>query len=665
MVGASGSGKSSLVAAGLLPRLKDKAVWVRFTPGGAGGNPFRALAGALATTREEQRADDLEMKLRAGPDALAELAAEILKDQPDTAEWLLFIDQFEELFTLVQEPRRGPFIRWLAEAVRTPGVRVVATLRSDFYAHCVAYSELAELLRMGSYPLAAPNLGALYEMISGPAERAGLTFEEGLVAQLLADTGTEPGALALLAFALAELYKAKTDGGRLTQAAYDSFEGVYGAIGKRAEDTFAALEPAIQEKLGEIFRELVEVDERGVATRRRAPLSQVMRSEAAQTLVQSLTEARLLVTSKSEGHEPMVEVAHEALFRSWPRLKEWIQDTADDHRLRRQIRQLADYWEAHERKDEHRWFDNRVVEVVNMLAHLGLQANDFLPLEQDFLGPLDRDRMLTELDDPATSHERRAIIGVRLSLLGDPRLGVGLREDGLPDIVWCPVPGGEVTLEENAGTFPIQPFYIAKYPVTYSQYRTFLEAEDGYHNPDWWRELLVDHPPEKPGRQFQRYDNHPAENVAWFEAVPFCRWLSAKLGYEIRLPTEWEWQQAAMGSEPVNVYPWGVKWDSSLANTYESELGRSTAVGVYPQGASPVGALDMSGNVWEWCLNEYEHPERTALAGDARRVVRGGSWALNQADARAASRHPDDLDARFNDMGFRVLCSSPHLVLNH
>jgi formylglycine-generating enzyme required for sulfatase activity len=99
---------------------------------------------------------------------------------------------------------------------------------------------------------------------------------------------------------------------------------------------------------------------------------------------------------------------------------------------------------------------------------------------------------------------------------------VGLRADGLPDIVWCEVPGGEVTLEGNAGTFTVEPFHIAQYPVTYSQYRAFLEAEDGYHNPAWWRGLWVDRPPEKPGRQFQRYGNHPAENVAWVEAVPFC-----------------------------------------------------------------------------------------------------------------------------------------------
>ncbi|MDS4042074.1 MAG: SUMF1/EgtB/PvdO family nonheme iron enzyme, partial [Candidatus Competibacter sp.] len=221
----------------------------------------------------------------------------------------------------------------------------------------------------------------------------------------------------------------------------------------------------------------------------------------------------------------------------------------------------------------------------------------------------------------------------------------------------CEVPGGVVTLEGNAGTFTVEPFQIAKHPVTHSQYRAFLEAEDGYHHSVWWSGLLgqVD----KPGRQFNRRDNHPAENLCWLEAMAFCRWLGAKLGYEVRLPTEWEWQQAATGGNPANQYPWGPEWDGNCANTYESELSRSTAVGLYPHGISPVGALDMSGNVWEWCLNEYDNPRNVAPAGDARRVVRGGSWDNLQADARAGHRGDAPPNDRVDDAGVRVVCAAP------
>jgi hypothetical protein len=263
--------------------------------------------------------------------------------------------------------------------------------------------------------------------------------------------------------------------------------------------------------------------------------------------------------------------------------------------------------------------------------------------------------MLAELGDRAAGHERRAIIGVRLSLLGDPRPGVGLRADGLPDILWCKIPGGEITLEEEAGTFAVEPFYIAKYPVTYVQYRAFLEADDGFSNSTWWQGLTIGKA-DKPGRQFNRRDNHPAENLAWVEAVTFCHWLSERLGYEIRLPTEWEWQQAATGGDPEREYPWPGGWDSRRANTYESELGRSTAVGMYPQGASLTGALDMAGNLWELCRNEYENTGRTDLDGEACRVVRGGSWNNDQANARAAYRNNIHPDNRNNNVGFRLSC---------
>ena len=236
----------------------------------------------------------------------------------------------------------------------------------------------------------------------------------------------------------------------MTYQAYERFGGVQNAISQRAENTFQALDGAAQAELAPVFRELVQVDERGVATRQRAPCRCWGTRLPRTRLIDRFVDARLLVREPGEDGRPVVEVAHEALFRTWPRLKQWIQDTADDHRLRRQIAQLAAYWHDHDRKDEHRWPDERVVEVVAMREHLKLEPTDFTPLERDFLGPLDREPMRAALDEPATSHEQRAIIGVRLSLLGDPRPGVGLRADGLPEIVWCEVPGGEVTLEEKS-----------------------------------------------------------------------------------------------------------------------------------------------------------------------------------------------------------------------
>ncbi len=667
VIGASGSGKSSLVAAGLIPRLHSGAIegsrdWrcFRFTPGESGDNPFMAVAATFKPVLDAQgqRFGDVAKELRDDPDTFAELVNLALEGRPDWAELFLFVDQFEELFTLVGSGYRGPFIDWLDSATRYGRVRTLVTMRADFYHRCLQWDRLTELLETGAYPLKAPGPGALHEMITRPAERAGLAFDAGLADRILDETGTEPGALALMAFALSELYEARETDGSLTSVAYEGFDGVPGAIAKRAEDTFGKLDDETQAALGHVFRELVDVDEQGVATRRRTPLNRLSASEPAARMVSALTDARLLVTSRAEGKMPVLEVAHEALLRSWPRLKTWIEETADDLRLRRQITQLAGYWSQHDRKEEHRWSDDRVVEVVGMLDHLGLGVEDLPELERDFLGPLDRERMQEALDDSATSHETRAIIGVRLSLLGDPRQGVGLGADGLPDMVWCEVPGGEITLEDEAGTFPVESFYIAKYPVTYVQYHAFLEADDGFRNPVWWQGLPFGEP-DKPGRQFNRRDNHPAENIAWDESVAFCRWLSTKLGYQIQLPTEWEWQQAATGGDRTREYPWPGGWDSSRANTDESGLSHSTAVGMYPRGASAVEALDMSGNIWEYCRNEYDNPSRTDLAGDARRVVRGGSWGYGRAGARAVVRgyvHPNFRNA---GVGLRLSCSAP------
>jgi formylglycine-generating enzyme required for sulfatase activity len=278
------------------------------------------------------------------------------------------------------------------------------------------------------------------------------------------------------------------------------------------------------------------------------------------------------------------------------------------------------------------------------------------PLEEEFIRP-ESERLLKEIDNASTTHQKRVKIGDRLAEIGDPRAGVGLRADGLPDISWCEVPAGEITLEKIDKTFTVDPFYIGKYPVTWIQYRSFLEAQDGYRDKRWW-EGLAERKSE-PGEQYRKLDNHPSERVSWYDAVAFCHWLTKRLGYEIRLPTEWEWQQAATGGDPANEYPWGASWDSDRANTIECGLSRTTAVGLYPQGASPVGALDMSGNVREWCLNEYENPKRVEPEGEKNRSVRGGSWFGALGNARCAYRVNYGPDDRSSGVGFRLCCASP------
>jgi formylglycine-generating enzyme required for sulfatase activity len=149
--------------------------------------------------------------------------------------------------------------------------------------------------------------------------------------------------------------------------------------------------------------------------------------------------------------------------------------------------------------------------------------------------------------------------------------------------------------------------------VTYAQYRAFLEAEDGYSANAWWEDLKQE---SEPAGQLRPYASYPADYVSWYDATAFCRWLSARLGFEVRLPDEWEWQWAAQSGRPDHAYPWGTEWQEGLANTYEAGIGRTTAVGMYPDGRSLQGVYDLAGNVWEWCRNLRDEPRRNEPRGD-------------------------------------------------
>ena len=266
----------------------------------------------------------------------------------------------------------------------------------------------------------------------------------------------------------------------------------------------------------------------------------------------------------------------------------------------------------------------------------------------------------------------RALAGQVLAQLGDDRPGVGVVvQEGLrlPDIVW----GGEVpagayeiggdksayqSFDKQTVTIP-HAFQLASCPITNSQFQCFVEAPD-VENGAWWQGIPDD---EKRFREPQfPYANYPRETVSWYQAVAFCRWLSAKRGETILLPHEYEWEAAARwaGKKTDNrAYPWGMQFDTENANTDEGGVGQTTAVALYPAGRQPeLGLHDMSGNVWEWCRNKYNYPDDEHLDSDVR-VVRGGSWASGQYHARAADRLSSTPDYRFNGIGFRDVVRRP------
>ena len=204
--------------------------------------------------------------------------------------------------------------------------------------------------------------------------------------------------------------------------------------------------------------------------------------------------------------------------------------------------------------------------------------------------------------------------------------------------------------------------------MSYRQYEAFVEDPDGFGNPTWWDSLQEDGLRQQkggPGEQRVEFDNHPRETVSWYDAMAFCKWLSARLDVkDVTLPTEMQWEKAVRGMEGWE-YPWGNGYREGFANIYETyqkagqySLSGTTAVGIYLQGLSPCGALDMSGNVWEWTSSEYrigsERKDSSDVSSSGRRAVRRGSGNNLHFYARAACRGSYGSGARDYDVGFRL-----------
>ncbi len=273
-------------------------------------------------------------------------------------------------------------------------------------------------------------------------------------------------------------------------------------------------------------------------------------------------------------------------------------------------------------------------------------------------------RWMPLMTDPARVPQARAraAIGRAMGRLGlDRRPGVGLRADGLPDIDWVKISGPQPFIYQDARHPGLPSFEIARYPITHAQFQAFIDA-GGYRDERWRQGLEIPEPWEPTWDE----PNSPRENVSWYEAMAFCRWLSAATGDEISLPTQVQWERAARGCEGRE-YPWGT-FESGHMNCRvysdddaEADIGRTSAVGLFPQGATPPpeNVCDLSGNVWEWCLDPYHQSVETGGSNNGSRVLRGGAWDSGPGICRAARRGDDSPDDRGNLVGFRVCRGSP------
>lgn len=259
---------------------------------------------------------------------------------------------------------------------------------------------------------------------------------------------------------------------------------------------------------------------------------------------------------------------------------------------------------------------------------------------------------ITDVINYPNPKERNAISTSLAWLDWDKRFGIGLDAQGLPEIDWLEIPAGEFIYQDGE-RLSLPSFKISRYPITNAQFQAFVQAADGYAAPRWWQGLKK---PETAQQSRWQESNRPVKQVNWYEALAFCRWLSAKTGLNISLPTEQQWEKAARGTDGRD-YPWGNEFESAYCNgNGRRGLGETSAVGIYPQGQSPYGAIDMTGNVWEWCLNKHELSSmiKPGLSEDGR-VSRRGSWDDNSVYLQWGLFVRNLSHFRNDHLGFRIV----------
>jgi WD40 repeat protein len=407
VIGPSGSGKSSVVFAGLIPQLrlgaKDIAPLyiVSFRPG---DRPFRNLATKLVPLLETQMSETdqlleinkLATAMRQGDLTLRDVVTRLLeKNSGDRL--LLVADQFEELYTLCRDAQeRLLFLDSLLEVSdRTPNFTLVITLRADFLGQALSYRPFGDALQYADLKLSPMNREELQAAVEQPAMMLGVTIESGLMERILDAVSAEPGDLPLLEFALNQLWAKQRDA-QLTHAAYEEIGGVEAALARYAEEAYDNLNEEEKERARRLFIQLVRPGEGTEDTRRLATRTEV--GEENWDLITRLADARLVVSSRDEAAgEETVEIVHEALIGGWERLGLWIELDRSFRTWQERLRVSLRQWETSDRDEgallrgaplaeAEGWLQSRPVEVSaaeRVFIQLSLELRDREHKEQE------------------------------------------------------------------------------------------------------------------------------------------------------------------------------------------------------------------------------------------------------------------------------------------
>ncbi|MBF0604530.1 MAG: SUMF1/EgtB/PvdO family nonheme iron enzyme [Nitrospirae bacterium] len=717
--GASGSGKSSLVKAGLLsdlllPGMMERVAVCRnvvVTPTSLGSDLVQGLADALLKDKTHQKGNDNSSHWdQALPemcqDALdwdsASLAKQLRGEQAwipiqqglkvagdaaklteyGVARLLIIVDQFEEIFTQgrITEEGRSEFVGVLDRLARSGVVWVVCVMRSDFIHWLEKMPQLMALTPSDArYSLKPTNLHDLEDIVRRPAQMVGLQFEKdatkgiGLDDVIVQASLTNPGILPLLQFLLDLLWHKKTPERLLTFASYHDLGKLEGAIGRRAEEIFRRLGKEEQASFASIMRLLVTVGDGdgGKATARSVSLSQFGEGTPRRRLVDALLSERLLVAD-GDTQGAQVRVVHEALLTHWPEAAKQIQQDYVDLQLRGRLEQAAARWNLAGKKDKR-----------DLLLPGGFQLQEGRELlkrwSSEELGP----EILAYVKASISSFRRRRmrlILVIVLSVLTLP-VGYGM---------WWGVRTYLGVLEvEKAMAFVSIPkgCYQMGSPETEpgrsddeAQHKVCIENfELGQFEvmQSEWEQVMHSNP-----SRFKNEKN-PVEMVSWDESVDFAKYMSwfGKCAY--RLPTEAEWEYAARGGTTTSRY-WGdgKKEACQFANVLDldAKAGINVEIGSWFEchdGIVPTalvgyfkpngfGLYDILGNVWEWTCSayasDYDGSEKNCAKTEdkgSNRVSRGGSWDYGPAYVRSAYRGYNAPGGRGNSLGFRLARTCP------
>ena len=674
IVGASGSGKSSLVRAGLVPaiRRQETSVCV-ITPT---ANPLQSLAKALANQGGTQDIEQVKIKLATNADTLYS-AADHLVHQQNVHQLLLVVDQFEELFTgHSPEDERKMFIDNLMRAVSKEGpIKVIIVLRADFYARCANYKELRESLARNQEFVGSMSSAELRRAILEPARRGNWQFQDGLVDLILRDIGDEPGRLPLLAHAMRETWEQRR-GRVMTLSGYAEVGRVDGAIAITAETVLNRFEDKQKPLVKNIFLNLTELSEGAEHTRRPATLDDLIFTPQDAILIepvlQTLVDKRLVIIDKDK-----IEVAHEALIREWPSLQEWIKENQSALRIRRELSRAAKEWKDHNLDKSYLFQGARLTLVLERAEKQEFTLDS---LSRDFLGASKQATLRNRVFTIGSLILATTLIAVISTLAltgqlpklifrplpieyiqiraGEFRMGSTEEEIAFAKTLPNDLPAGaqyQLSNEQKAHTVYLDTFQISRYEITNKQYYQCVRA-------------TVCNPPSNEDYDHSEFTNFPVTDINWEDARNFCEWNGALL------PTEAQWEKAARAApnEDSRIYPWGnslppLQGDRKLANVVgRGKEGSLMAVGSFPDGKSAYGVADLAGNVWEWTRDwyaddYYEDPTSTLHnppgpeSGDTH-TVRGGSFDNDWVQARTTYRsnkfRPGDTAF---DLGFRCI----------